>query len=98
MRATAALREERQAPPAPVSRTARLVPVEPIAEQKPWRHPADMPVAVHGLALACWGAFLGVFWITFAFSGHATFMVAISTVYAVMFFGVPTNSDAHDPA
>ena len=89
MRATAALREERQAPSAPVSMNARLVQVEPAAQQEPWRYPADMPVAVHQLALACWIAFLEVFWITFAFSGHATFMVAISTVYAIVFFSVP---------
>lgn len=69
-------------------------PAQPVAappqSDADWRNPADMPAAVHGLALACWVAFLSVFWITFAMSANAEFMVAISTVYAVVFFGVPT--------
>ena len=36
-----------------------------------------------------WAGFLAVFWATFWMSANALFMVAISTVYAVMFFGVP---------
>jgi len=33
--------------------------------------------------------FLAVFWVTFAMSANALFQVAIGTVYAIVFFGVP---------
>jgi hypothetical protein len=48
-----------------------------------------MDPRVYMVALACWIGFLAVFWMTFWISANALFMVAISTVYAVMFFGVP---------
>ncbi|MBS0473100.1 MAG: hypothetical protein JSR60_18670 [Proteobacteria bacterium] len=90
MRTNAAFREFEELVPTPIM----TLPAKPPApEQRPdadWRNPADMPAAVHGVALACWLAFLSVFWITFAMSANAEFMVAISTVYAVVFFGVPT--------
>ena len=90
MGAASALRQQTTTPSS--ARSAEIRPFQPVAPPaavKPWRNPSDMPVAVHKLALACWMAFLSVFWITFAFSGHATFMVAVSTVYAVVFFSVP---------
>lgn len=98
MQTTAALRQTREAPPVPAAKNAQLVALERPSNQGPRRNRADMPVAVYQLALACWAAFLGVFWITFAFSGHATFMVAISTVYALMFFGVPAVLTRMTPA
>jgi hypothetical protein len=49
----------------------------------------DMHPGVYKLAVICWAALLGVFWVTFSGSASALFMVAIGTVYAVMFFGVP---------
>jgi hypothetical protein len=48
-----------------------------------------MHPGVYKLALACWVMFLAVFWVTFAISANALFQVAIGTVYAIMFFGVP---------
>ncbi len=90
MGAASALRQ--QPAPASIAKSAEIHALQPAqapAPVKPWRNPSDMPVAVHKLALACWMAFLSVFWITFAFSGHATFMVAVSTVYAAVFFSVP---------
>jgi hypothetical protein len=44
---------------------------------------------VYKAALVCWLLLLAVFWITFSVSANATFMVAIGTVYAAVFFGVP---------
>lgn len=97
MHGTTALRKEIDTPlmdqgdPMPV-------PASPVAQAEAWRHPADMPVAVHKLALACWAAFLAVFWITFGISGNAEFMVAISTVYAIVFFSVPAILTSMFPA
>ena len=48
-----------------------------------------MDPRVYKIALVCWIGFLAVFWLTFWVSANALFMVAVSTVYAVMFFGVP---------
>jgi len=48
-----------------------------------------MHPGVYKLALLCWVMLLAVFWITFAMSAHATFMVAIGTLYAIVFFGLP---------
>lgn len=86
MRTSAAFREREE-----LMSTSSIVPVAHTtpAFNVDWRHPADMPVAVYRLALFCWLAFLGVFWITFSISGSAEFMVTISTVYAAVFFGVP---------
>jgi len=44
---------------------------------------------VYRIALVCWMCFLTVFWVTFWVSSNALFQVAIGTVYAVMFFGIP---------
>lgn len=88
MRSTAALYRDRELSQ-PESPERRHLAVVKASVEPDWRYPADMPVAVHAIALACWVAFLGVFWITFAISGNAEFMVAISTIYAVMFFSVP---------
>jgi hypothetical protein len=89
MRTSAAFREREEFMPVSV-----VVPVACTAPaQEPdedWRHPADMPVSVYRTAFFRWLAFLGVFWITFSISGSAEFMVTISTVYAIVFFGVPT--------
>jgi hypothetical protein len=48
-----------------------------------------MDPRVYKIAIAGWVTLLGVFWITFWSSASALFMVTISTVYAIMFFGVP---------
>ena len=50
---------------------------------------AVMDPRIYQIALVCWIGFLSVFWLTFWMSANALFMVAISTVYAVVFFGVP---------
>ncbi|MBN9546863.1 MAG: hypothetical protein J0I19_15460 [Alphaproteobacteria bacterium] len=50
---------------------------------------AVMDPRIYKIALGCWIGFLAVFWLTFWMSANALFMVVISTVYAVMFFGVP---------
>ena len=50
---------------------------------------SQMHPGVYKLALLCWVMLLAVFWVTFATSANATFMVAIGTVYAIVFFGVP---------
>ena len=44
---------------------------------------------VYRIALVCWASLLAIFWVTFWVSSNALFMVAIGTVYAVVFFGVP---------
>ena len=44
---------------------------------------------VFKIALFCWVMLLVVFWTTFAMSANATFMVAIGTLYAIVYFGVP---------
>lgn len=49
----------------------------------------DMHPGVYMTAVLSWAAFMAVFWLTFWTSGNALFMVAISTAYALMFFGVP---------
>lgn len=89
MRTSTALREHSDIAPVPIvtSTTHRISP--PRQPDADWRNPSDMPASVHIAALACWIAFLGLFWITFAFSANAEFMVVISTVYAVVFFSVP---------
>ena len=50
---------------------------------------AVMDPRIYQIALVCWIGFLSVFWLTFWMSANALFMVVISTVYAVVFFGVP---------
>jgi hypothetical protein len=50
---------------------------------------ADVPPSVYATFIGCWTALLAVFWLTFAESPNAAFMVGISTVLAIMFFGVP---------
>jgi len=50
---------------------------------------AAMHPHVYRVGLFCWACFLAVFWVTFWVSSNALFQVAIGTVYAVMFFGVP---------
>ena len=49
----------------------------------------DVPASVYGTFIGCWTALMAVFWFTFAESPNAAFMVAITTVVFVMFFGVP---------
>jgi hypothetical protein len=49
----------------------------------------DMHPGVYKAAVISWAVFMGVFWLTFWMSANALFMVAISTAYAAMFFGVP---------
>ena len=48
-----------------------------------------MDPRVYKIALAGWVALLSIFWVTFWSSANALFVVTISTVYAIMFFGVP---------
>ena len=48
-----------------------------------------MDPRIYKIAVICWIGFLAVFWTTFWMSANALFLVAISTVYAVVFFGVP---------
>ena len=50
---------------------------------------ADVPPSVYATFIGCWTALMAVFWFTFAESPNAAFMVAISTAFFVMFFGVP---------
>src|SRR5665213_1313410 len=50
---------------------------------------SQMHPAVFKLVLLCWILLLAIFWVTFAMSANALFMVAIGTVYATVFFGVP---------
>jgi hypothetical protein len=49
----------------------------------------DMHPGVYKVAVLSWAIFLGVFWFTFWASANALFMVAFSTIYAIVFFGVP---------
>ena len=49
----------------------------------------DMHPGVYKLAVLSWAIFLGVFWVTFWASANALFMVAFSTIYAIVFFSVP---------
>ena len=65
------------------SSTRRITPIV-LAPVRKQMHPG-----VYKLALLCWVMLLAVFWITFAMSAHATFMVAIGTLYAIVFFGLP---------
>lgn len=89
MRNATALKKETETSFVPESVPVPVAAAKPQAAAGAWRNPADMPVGVHTLALACWAAFLAVFWITFGISGNAEFMVAVSTVYAIVFFSVP---------
>ena len=50
---------------------------------------AAMHPSVYKIALACWFSLLALFWVTFFVSANARFMLAISTVYATVFFGLP---------
>jgi len=50
---------------------------------------ADMHPGIYKIAVLSWAAFMSIFWVTFWADAYATFMVAVCTVYAVMFFGVP---------
>jgi hypothetical protein len=52
-------------------------------------HLCDLPPCIHGLTLGVWAAFFLVLWVTFWSSGNALFMIAVSTAYGAMFFGVP---------
>ncbi len=49
----------------------------------------DIPASVYGTFIFAWTALMTVFWFTFAESPNAAFMVAISTAFGIMFFGVP---------
>lgn len=72
---------------APSLTRVRLAPLEKAVPQVAGNN--DIPPGVYGIAILCWGALLAEFWITFFVSSHALFMVAVSTVYAVVFFGIP---------
>jgi hypothetical protein len=48
-----------------------------------------LPFAVPAIAVAGYGGILLAFWLTFAGDATAVFAIAISTVYAVVYFGVP---------
>lgn len=50
---------------------------------------ADLTPSVYAALVLCWSAFMSIFFITFAGSPFTMFMLALITVYAVMFFGVP---------
>jgi hypothetical protein len=105
MKANQALRKTRVAPvpSIPLPRKDGLLEMQasalayaPLARAKeaakPQAIPAihkDMHPGMYGLATLCWAVFIGIFWLTFAASANALFMVAISTAYALMFFGVP---------
>ncbi len=49
----------------------------------------DIPPSVYGVFISAWTALIAVFWFTFAESPNAAFMVAISTAFGIMFFGLP---------
>jgi hypothetical protein len=49
-----------------------------------------MHPGVYKIAVLSWALFIGIFWLTFWQDANALFMVAASTAYAVVFFGVPT--------
>jgi hypothetical protein len=67
--------------------------VRPVPARKIAAMAAPVEVVMHPnvyrIALLCWMALLSIFWVTFWVSSNALFMVAIGTVYAVVFFGVP---------
>ena len=50
---------------------------------------ADVHWGGHTLLLACWTLLIGAFWVGFGTELSSQFMVAISTVYMLMFFGTP---------
>ena len=66
--------------PAPTHPLANVLPLAPCRNQM---HPD-----VFKIALLCWIMLLAVFWVTFAMSANALFMVGMVTVFAVVFFGV----------
>ncbi len=49
----------------------------------------DMPPAIGRAILAVYAALFGVFFLTMASGGEATFMIVVSALYAVIFFAVP---------
>jgi hypothetical protein len=67
--------------------------VRPVPGRKIVAMAAPVEVVMHPhvyrIALLCWVGLLFIFWVTFWVSSNALFMVAIGTVYAVVFFGVP---------
>jgi hypothetical protein len=52
-------------------------------------HLCDLPPAIHALSIGAWGFLFLVLWATFWSSGNALFMVALASVYAVIFFALP---------
>lgn len=50
---------------------------------------ADLHAGVFVLMLLAWAWMLAAFWFTFGSQLEGGFMVAISTVYVLMYFGVP---------
>lgn len=69
------------------SRTLPEMPALTVVPLIPCR--SQMHPAVFKLALLCWILLLAIFWVTFAMSANALFVVAIGTVYATVFFSVP---------
>jgi hypothetical protein len=61
-----------------------LANVLPLAPCRNHMHPG-----VFKIAFLCWMMLLAVFWITFAMSANAMFMLAIVMAFATVYFGVP---------
>lgn len=49
----------------------------------------SLPYAAFGIPVGAAGAIMLAYWLTFGAYAHAAFMVAISTVYVVMYIGTP---------
>ncbi len=49
----------------------------------------NLPLAAYGIIAAAGGASMLAYWLTFMAQSEAAFMVAISTVYLVMYAGTP---------
>jgi hypothetical protein len=72
----------------PASTAAPAPPAE-TAQDPSHGHLCDLPPCIHGLTLGVWAVFFLVLWVTFWSSGNALSMIAVSTAYGAMFFGVP---------
>lgn len=49
----------------------------------------SLPRAAFGITAGAYGLMLLVYWLTFGAEAEGALMVAVSTVYVIMFFGVP---------
>ncbi len=76
-------------PRADVGPQAPMAELEAALDVRPAPAVPDVPVAVGALIVAVYAALIGVFLLTMAKGGEATFMIVVSALYLAIFFAVP---------